>query len=148
MSDRDRDPDRPNPAAGEQSEEVAAIPLVVERLSVAKRQVERGRVRVHVTVDEREQTVTEELFHDDLQIERVPCNIRVSEVPTVRLEGNMTIVPVVEEVLVVEKALVLIEEIHICRRSVAEPAEIPVTVRAERATIERERAGEPTRTVE
>lgn len=126
-------------AAGDTiSEEVAAIPLVEERLSVAKRQVESGRVRVHVTVEEHEETVREQLQHDDLQIERVPRNIRLNEVPRVRLEGNTTIVPVVEEVLVVEKALVLVEEIHICRRSVSETAEIPVTVRVERADVERE----------
>ena len=134
-----------NPAAGATatdddtiSEEVAAIPLVEERLSVAKRQVESGRVRVHVTVEEREEVVTEQLSHDDLQIERVPRNVRLSEMPTVRLEGNTTIVPVVEEVVVVEKALMLVEEIHICRRSVSEAKQIPVMVRVERANIERE----------
>jgi uncharacterized protein (TIGR02271 family) len=120
------------------AEDVAAIPLVEERLSVAKRQVESGRVRVHVTVEERQEIVTEQLLHDDLEIERVPRNVRVSEVPHVRLEGNTTIVPVVEEVLVVEKALMLVEEIHICRRSIAEEAQIPVSLRSERAKIQRE----------
>lgn len=120
------------------AEEVAAIPLVEERLNVAKRQVESGRVRVKVTVDEREQTVTEQLLHDELQIERVPRNIRLNDVPKVRLEGNTTIVPVVEEVVIVEKALVLVEEIHISRRSFAEEAQIPVTLRVEHATVERE----------
>ena len=125
-------------AQGGASEEVAAIPLVEERLSVAKRQVESGRVRVRVTVEEREETVTEQLSHDDLQIERVPRNIRLTEVPHVRLEGNTTIVPVVEEVLVVEKVLMLVEEIHVCRKSVAETAQIPVKVRSERADVQRE----------
>lgn len=127
----------------ETTEEVAAIPLVEERLSVAKRQVESGRVRVRVTVEEREELVTEQLMRDDLQIERVPKNVRVSDVPHVRLEGNTTIVPVVEEVLVVEKALMLVEEIHICRRSVPEEAKIPVTLRAERAAVERDAGAEP-----
>ena len=124
------------------TEEVAAIPLVEERLSVAKRQVESGRVRVHVTVEEREELVTEQLMRDDLQIERVPKNVRVTDVPHVRLEGNTTIVPVLEEVLVVEKALVLVEEIHICRRSVPEEAQIPVRLRSERAAIERDAGAE------
>jgi uncharacterized protein (TIGR02271 family) len=126
------------------AEEVAAIPLVEERLSVAKRQVESGRVRVHVTVEEREEIVTEQLLRDDVQVERVPRNVRLTEVPSVRLEGNTTIVPVVEEVLVVEKALVLVEEIHISRRSVSEETEIPVTVRAERANVERDPGAQTT----
>jgi uncharacterized protein (TIGR02271 family) len=132
-------------SAGETiAEEVAAIPLVEERLSVAKRQVESGRVRVHVTVEERQEVITEQLAHDDLQIERVPRNIRLTEMPTVRLEGNTTIVPVVEEVVVVEKALMLVEEIHICRKSVSEPTEIPVSRRVERANIERENSEQST----
>jgi uncharacterized protein (TIGR02271 family) len=134
---------------GEQGlDEVAAIPLVEERLSIAKRQVESGRVRVRVHVEEREETVTENLMRDDLQIERVPRNERLTKVPHVRLEGNTTIVPVVEEVLVVEKALMLVEEIHISRRSVSEPTNIPVTLRAERAEIERETGGEQAKTEE
>lgn len=130
---------------GESSlQEVAAIPLLEERLSIAKRQVENGRVRVHVRVEEREETLTEQLAHDDLHIERVPRNIRVTEVPHVRLEGNLTIIPVVEEVLIVEKAVMLVEEIHVCRRSVSEAAEIPVTIRSERAEVEREPASAAT----
>ena len=127
---------RVEPAA----EELAAIPLVEERLSVSKRQVESGRVRVRVAVEEREETVAQQLAHDDVEIEHVPKNVRLSEMPHVRLEGTTTIVPVVEEVVVIEKALVLVEEIHICRRSVSETAEIPVSLRVERANVERESA--------
>jgi uncharacterized protein (TIGR02271 family) len=140
--------DRPSSAGEAISEEVAAIPLVEERLSIAKRQVEGGRVRVRVTVDEREETVTEALMRDDLQIERVPRNERLTEVPHVRLEGDLTIVPVVEEVAVVEKVLMLVEEIHIRRRSVSEATEIPVTLRSERAEVERDPRAEPAPTRE
>ena len=143
MADRKRNRPPPRSGAADVAEEVAAIPLVEERLSIAKRQVESGRVRVHVTVEEREETVTEELMSDELTIERVPRNIRLTKVPRVRLEGNTTIVPVVEEVVVVEKTLVLVEEIHISRRPVAEQAQIPVTLRTERATVEREPEAQP-----
>ena len=128
------------------SEEYAAIPLVEERLSVAKRTVESARVRVRVSVDERQQTVTEQLARDDVQVERVPRNERVAEMPHVRLEGGTTIIPVVEEVLVVEKALVLVEEIHVRLRTETETVEIPTTLRSERVTIERDTA--PTATEE
>lgn len=121
-------------------EEYAAIPLVEERLSIGKRSVEAGRVRVRVTVDERQETVTESLARDDVQVERVPRNERLTEMPHVRLEGSTTIIPVVEEVLVVEKALVLVEEIHVRRRTETETVEIPTTLRSERATIERDSA--------
>ena len=121
-------------------EEVAAIPLVEERLSVAKRQVETGRVRVRISVEEREERVPVALAHDEVEIERVPKNVAVAEFPAVRLEGNTTIVPVVEEVVVVEKRLVLVEEIHVRRKSTTRNEEIPVMLRSEQASIEREAA--------
>jgi stress response protein YsnF len=47
---------------------------------------------------------------------------------------------VVEEVVVVEKRLMLVEEIHVTRRPVPQMTEIPVSLRTERATVEREDA--------
>jgi uncharacterized protein (TIGR02271 family) len=120
------------------SGEVAAIPLVEEQLEVSKRAVESGRVRVHVTVEERRQEISEELLRDDVEVERVPRNIAITELPHVRLEGSTTIVPVVEEVVLVEKRLMLVEEIHIRRRSETEVRTIPVTLRSEQARIERD----------
>src|SRR3954453_23431931 len=148
MADEERASTMAESDQGDAPEELASIPLIEERLSVSKRPVESGRVRVHVTVDERQETVTQELQHDELQIERIPKNVRLTEVPRVRLEGNTTIVPVVEEVVVVEKAMMLVEEIHICRRAKAEITEIPVTLRSERATVEREPAVQPTEAAE
>ncbi len=119
-------------------EEVAAIPLVEERLAVSKRQVESGRLRVRISVEEREEQVPVELAIDDVEVERVPKNLPVSELPGVRLEGNTTIIPVVEEVVVVEKRLVLVEEIHVRRKTATTTQQIPVTLRSEQVAIERD----------
>lgn len=119
------------------TQEVAAIPLVEERVTVSKREVPHERVQVRVRVDEHQEVVTEQLLRDDVEVERVPRNVPLAELPTVRLEGTTTIVPVVEEVLVVEKRLMLVEEIHIRRRSGTEQRTIPVTLRREEAQIER-----------
>lgn len=138
MSDHDRyEPHASAPRkAGTVQTEV--IPLVEERLTVGKSQVERSRVRVHVHVDEREEVVRQELAHDDVEIERIPFNVRLGEIPQMRTEGTTTIIPVVEEVLVTEKMLVLVEEIHIHRRLAKEVHEVPVMLRSERAEVERE----------
>lgn len=119
-------------------EEVAAIPLVEERVSVAKRQVESGRLRVRISVEEREELVPVELAHDEVEIQRIPKNVPLSELPGVRLEGNVTIIPVVEEVVVVEKRLMLVEEIHVRRTTGKDVQEIPVSLRSESAAIERD----------
>ena len=120
-----------------EEQEVAAIPLVEERVSVAKREVETGRFRIRVTVEERQDIVPAELAHDEVEIERVPMNRTLSQLPSVRLEGSTTIIPVVEEVVVVEKKLVLVEEIHVRRKSNVRTQDIPVTLRSEQAEIER-----------
>ena len=49
----------------------------------------------------------------------------------------MTIVPVFEEVLVVEKRLVLKEELHLRKCTSVEAVEAPVTLRKQTARVER-----------
>jgi uncharacterized protein (TIGR02271 family) len=124
-----------------EQEEVASIPLVEERLAVSKKEVETGRLRVRISVEEREERVDAELARDEVEIRRVPKNEPLSDIPGVRTEGDVTIIPVVEEQLVVEKRLVLVEEIHVVRKSETERRDIPVTLRTEHADIEREREG-------
>jgi uncharacterized protein (TIGR02271 family) len=117
-------------------QEVAAIPLVEERATVSKREVETGRLRVQVSVEEREETVPIDLLHHEVEIERVPVNRPVSELPSVRLEGSTTIIPVVEEVVVLERRLVVVEEIHVRRKATTERREIPVSLKSEHANIQ------------
>jgi uncharacterized protein (TIGR02271 family) len=118
--------------------EVERIPIVEEQATIAKRAVEGGRVRVHVGVEEREQMLREALSHEEVEVERVPVDREVSAMPAIREEGDVTIVPVVEEILVVERRLRLKEELHIRKVRRTEEVEVPVTVRATRATVERE----------
>jgi uncharacterized protein (TIGR02271 family) len=124
-------------------EEVASIPLVEERLQVSTRDVETGRVRVRIGVEEREERLSAELARDDVEIRRVAMNVPVAELPGVRLEGDTTIIPVVEEEIVVEKRLILREEIHVVRRTETVTEEIPVTLRSETAEIERDGVDAP-----
>ena len=123
-----------------EEQDVAAIPLVEERVQVDKRQVETGRLRVRVTVGEREEPIPVQLYHDEVEVRRVPRNVPLSSLPSVRIEGNVTVIPVVEEVAVIEKRLALVEEIHVRRRTVTETETIPVLLRAEEAEVEREGA--------
>jgi stress response protein YsnF len=122
------------------------IPLVEERASTGKREVETGRVRVHTRVDERIEVIRQELARDEVEIERVPMNRHIDEMPKIREEKGVTIVPVVEEVLVIEKKLMLVEEIRMSRKRSYETYERPVTLRSQRAEVERhETSGETTK---
>jgi stress response protein YsnF len=118
--------------------QVERIPIVEERAIVEKRAVERGRVRVHSHVEERQEVLRETLSHEEVTVERVPIDREVSETPSIREEDGVTIVPVVEEILVVERRLRLKEELHIKKVRRTEDVEVPVTVRSTRATVERE----------
>lgn len=113
------------------------VPVVEEELDVQKRTVETGRVRITKVAHEREEVVDEPLLREEVNIERVPVN-RVVEGPVqVRREGNTLIVPLLEEVLVVEKRLMLKEELHITKRRFETREPRAVTLRTEEANIER-----------
>jgi uncharacterized protein (TIGR02271 family) len=129
-------------AAGE------AIPLLSEELRVEKRAVATGKVRVRSVVDAVEEVAHATLEEQRIEVTRVPVNQEVSEAPAVRTDGDTVIVPVLEEVLVVEKRLVLKEELHIRRRVTHENVEVPVTLRKQRALIEHVTADGQTRTDE
>lgn len=113
------------------------IPLIEERLTVGKRVVETGRVRVTTTIEERTETIAAELQRDNVVVERTPINRQIEVAPDVRWEGDIFIVPIVEEVLVVEKRLVLKEELRIRPEKSVERVEQPVVVRRTVATVER-----------
>ncbi|WP_448192452.1 YsnF/AvaK domain-containing protein [Azospirillum sp. sgz301742] len=118
------------------------VPLHEETISVGKRRVERGRVRVTTKVTEHQEIVRQALEQEDVEVTRVPVDREVDARPEIRQDGDTTIIPLVEEVLVVERRLVLREEIHVRRTKRTVQAEQPVTLRSEGATIERI-GGEP-----
>lgn len=116
--------------------EAEVLPLVEETFRVEKRQVSKGKVRVRSVVDTVEELARATLEEETVEVTRVPVGTVVDKAPSIRTDGDTTIVPVLEEVLFVEKRLVLAEEIHIRRRVKKEDVEVPVTLRKQRAVIE------------
>jgi uncharacterized protein (TIGR02271 family) len=110
--------------------------LSEESLSVEKRRIVTGRVRVRSVTDTIETFARAELDGEAVEVTRVPVNQPVDEPPSVRTEGDLTIFPVLEEVLVLEKRLYLKEEIHVRRRRTRESVEVPVTLQRQRALVE------------
>ena len=82
----------------------------------AKKIVEKGSVRIVKKVNTEEEKISVPLRSEEVEVERVAINEYVNTPPSVRYEGNTTIVPVVKEVAVVEKKILLVEEIHITKR--------------------------------
>jgi uncharacterized protein (TIGR02271 family) len=113
------------------------IPVMAETLEIDTRWVETGRVRIRKIVHEHEQTVDPPLWREEVVIERVPINRVVNEPPSARFEGETLILPLLEEVFVVEKRLLLKEEVRITKRRIDTHAPQRVTLRREEATVER-----------
>src|SRR5918995_306245 len=113
------------------------IPLVEETVRVGKREVRGGTVRVRTVVDTVEELARAELHGEKVDVTRVPVDREIDRAPEIRTEDGVTIIPVVEEILVVEKRLFLKEELHVRRQQTTENVEVPVTVRRQRAVVER-----------
>ena len=109
----------------------------LKKLSVERQQFETGRVRVNVVTRERQELVDEPLARDQVLIERVPVGRRVDAIPPIREEGDTLIVPIVEEILVLERRLMLREEVHLKRVHTTERYREQVTLRHQEAVVTR-----------
>ncbi len=117
-----------------------SFPVMEEELQVARRVIDTGRgVRIHKTVEAHESVVDQPLMHEELKVEHVPVGriVPESELPQARYEGDTLVVPVLEEVLVVQKQLVLKEEVRITRERQAVRAPQKVLLRTEHIAVER-----------
>ncbi|WP_375444327.1 YsnF/AvaK domain-containing protein [uncultured Fibrella sp.] len=113
------------------------FPLIDEQVQVRKEWVETGRVRVNKQVHEETQTINIPLMHEVVDVERVPVNRVVSEVPLSRQEGDTLVLPVVREEVVTSIRLVLVEEVRITRRQQHTTDQQSVTTRHETVSIDR-----------
>jgi uncharacterized protein (TIGR02271 family) len=120
------------------------VPVHAEDVTITRRIVQGDVVRVSVVTSEHEQLIDEPVFHDRAEIEHVPVNRPVDAVPEMRQEGDVTIIPVVEEIIVTQRRLVLKEEIHIRRVRVEDRHREQVTLRRQQAVITRAPPGGPT----
>jgi uncharacterized protein (TIGR02271 family) len=125
------------PGSTEQAQDEAKVQLAAEELSVTKEKQVTGRVRVSTVTREHEELVDEDLLRERVEIETVPVGRQINTMPVVREEGDTTVIPVVEEVVVVERRLMLKEEIRIRRVRTTERHQERVTLRRQEAMITR-----------
>jgi stress response protein YsnF len=133
----ENDPLQPSATSAGDTE---VIPLVEDQVRVSTRDVVTGRVRVSTVTDTVEEMVGQELQGIRAEVERVPVDQLLdpgSPPPQPRIESGVTVVPIVEEVLIVEKRLLLKEEVRITLRDTTEYVEVPVQLRRQRAVVER-----------
>lgn len=144
----DRDPTMQSPAdlqdregvagrmAGEDISPKDVLTVVQEQAHVSVERRETGGVRVRVVTDEGPVLYPVSLEAETVEVTRHPVEREVEAVPAPREEGDVTIIPVVEERAVLVTRLFVVEEIHIRRTRMTETVEVPVTLRRQRAVVE------------
>lgn len=112
------------------------IPIVEERAQITKRRVDTDHVRVRTVVDTHEELVADTLHYDTLDVERRRVERQVDAPPPPREDGDTTIISLVEERLIVSRALFVVEEVVVRRTARTERIEVPVTLRSTRAVVD------------
>ena len=128
-----------------QDEIVRHVPVIEETLQVAKEAVDRGGYRISKRVESHEELVDELLKTEHVEIERRKINTAIADgaIPQTRQEGDTLIVPVIEEMLITVKRLVLVEEVRITRTQGTQRKPQTYTLRKEHIEVERLAAEEP-----
>ena len=134
----------PNPLAGDERLRLAGqdirddrIELVEERVRLDKELRDVGGVRVTTRTELATEMVVDTRQEMAVEVEHVPVGRFVDAAEEPRVEGDVTVVPVYEERLVVEKRLYLVEEVHLRRVTRAREVEVPVEIRRQVAQVER-----------
>jgi len=120
----------------------AAVTMSVlqEEISIGTRTVDTGRgVRISKTVSELPFEVNEILHHDEISVRHVPIDriVAIGDAPASRYEGDTLIIPIVEEVLVVERRLRIKEELHVTTTRRDEHYAETVMLKSEQVHVER-----------
>ena len=114
------------------------IPLLAEEVAVSKQVVETGAGpgrEGHSSARAADRRSCSRARR--VEIERSPIGRQVDAMPAVREEGDTIVVPIVEEVLVIERRLFLKEEVRIRRVRSTEKHQETVTLRHQEAVVTR-----------
>ena len=115
--------------------ESISIPVIHETVTVAKTEIETGRIRIAKKVTEENQELNIPLQHEEIDIQTVPVNQYVEVIPEpVRYEGDTMIIPVLKEVSVIR--VLLEKEIRITKKRVETSDAQNVSLRKEEIIIE------------
>jgi uncharacterized protein (TIGR02271 family) len=139
MADEERIENRSNEGSNASFSET--IPVIEEQVRIDKKQVETGKVHIYKTVQEHETSVSIPLTQETYEVERVPVNQVVDTPPAaVRYEGETMIIPVLREVMVVQKRYEIVEEVRVTKKTTQNTESQQVTLLREEVHVERSNA--------
>ena len=130
-------PTDPSPIPPPAPVQPVTIPVIEETARIEKELVETGRVVIRKTVHHHTQTVAVPTQEEQVQVERIAIGRVVDTPPDVRHEGDVMIIPVLREEVVVSTRLVLVEELHVRKRTLTLTHPQEVSLRREEVHYER-----------
>ena len=113
------------------------VPIHKEEVTISRRVIAGDVVRVSTVTEQREHQVNEPVFRERVEVEHVAIGRAVDTVPEIAVEGDVTIIPVVEEVVVVTRRLMLKEELHVRRVRETSQHHETVMLREQKAVVTR-----------
>lgn len=118
------------------ADDAQVVELREEEFVVERELREVGTVRVRTQVDEVPARLEVEAFSEEVEVEHVPVGEAVSERVEPWQDGDVLVVPVYEEQLVVSKRLLLREHLRIRRVATTRHELFEDTLRRERLSVE------------
>lgn len=120
--------------------ETEEVPILAhaEQLTVDVREVEKARVRIQKSIEHEPVQEDIELGTEIVNIERVPSGEEYDEMPKSWYDGETLVIPVVEEILVITRRYLVVENVLITRRRVTHTEHIETELRREVVTVREE----------
>ena len=112
------------------------VPVVNEELNADAVPVPTGGVRVTKHIEGHDEIVEQELRKGRVEVERVKTDRVVDGPQPVQRLGNTLVIPVVAEMLHIEKRWVVTEEIHLTQIEERETTQETVRVNREQVEVE------------
>ncbi|WP_413740030.1 DUF2382 domain-containing protein [Sodalis sp. RH14] len=125
------------PDSDRQDNDNKIIPLAEEHAELNIARVVDRRLRVTRTTHSEEQLLAAELYQEQIDIEHIAKNEELEEgrFPPIRQEGDVMIIPVVEERVEIIRRYILKEEVHIRKLKKETPFQEKVNVRRQEINI-------------
>ncbi len=114
------------------------VPILEEQVKIGKQVIETARVSLSKTVNESIESFEIPLKEEEIVVERIPKNELIDTIPAAtRYDGDVMIIPILKEVAVIEKRIMLVEEIHVSKKQTEKIETTEVTIRKEEVKVTR-----------
>lgn len=112
------------------------IPVVAEHLEIGRKSFETGRVTIRTRLVEMPVERSVALERSSARVERMAADRIEDEQPQPRTEGDVTIIPIFEEVLLVRYRIT--GELHVHQERSVEEIQVSETLRRTEVSVERD----------